>query len=312
MKPCSDERGRQRLRRSRRPGARTRGSPRSPPRCSATAMAAVVWLCGPPCRPGKTALSIAVACSAVVMIMAPRGPRRVLCVVVVITSAWPTGDGCAPPAIRPAMWAMSATRTAPTSRAMAAKPGKSMVRGTAVPPQKITLGRSARARSRTSSRSIRPVSRRHAVVDRVEPLAGHGDRPAVRQVAAHRQRHAHHGVARLQERQVDGEVGGRARVGLDVGVVDAEQALGPVDRQRLDRVDELLALVVALARRSPRCICWSARWSSPRAPPRRRSSRTRSFAACRAAGWPRPRSASASSGSSAVRWGICGTCTASS
>ena len=27
--------------------------------CSATAMPAVVWLCGPPCRPGNTALSIA-------------------------------------------------------------------------------------------------------------------------------------------------------------------------------------------------------------------------------------------------------------
>ena len=49
------------------------------------------------------------------MIIAPRGPRSVLCVVVVMTSANPTGDGCAPPAIRPAMCAMSATSTAPTS-----------------------------------------------------------------------------------------------------------------------------------------------------------------------------------------------------
>ena len=30
--------------------------------CSATAMPAVVWLCGPPCRPGNTARSIALAC----------------------------------------------------------------------------------------------------------------------------------------------------------------------------------------------------------------------------------------------------------
>ena len=94
------------------------------------------------------------------MIIAPRGPRRVLCVVVVITSACPTGDGCAPPAIRPAMCAMSATRIAPISRAISANAGKSMVRGIAVPPQKMTLGRSARARSRTSSRSTRPVSAR--------------------------------------------------------------------------------------------------------------------------------------------------------
>ena len=35
-----------------------------------------------------------------------------------------------------------------------------MVRGIAVPPQKMSFGRSRRARSRTSSRSTRPVSRR--------------------------------------------------------------------------------------------------------------------------------------------------------
>ena len=74
--------------------------------------------------------------------MAPRGPRSVLCVVVEMTSAWPTGEGCAPPAIRPAMCAMSATSTAPTSRAISAKRGKSIVRGMAVPPQKISFGRS--------------------------------------------------------------------------------------------------------------------------------------------------------------------------
>ena len=50
-------------------------------------MAAVVWLCGPPCRPGNTALSSGDAYSAVDMIIAPRGPRSVLCVVVVITGA---------------------------------------------------------------------------------------------------------------------------------------------------------------------------------------------------------------------------------
>ncbi len=94
------------------------------------------------------------------MSIAPRGPRRVLWVVVEITSAWPTGDGWAPPAIRPAMWAMSAASTAPTSLAISAKAGKSIVRGMAVPPQKISFGRSLRASSRTSSMSTRPVSRR--------------------------------------------------------------------------------------------------------------------------------------------------------
>ncbi len=58
------------------------------------------------------------------------------------------------------MCAMSAARTAPASRAMSAKPAKSIVRGMAVPPQKISLGRSFSASARTSSRSTRPVSRR--------------------------------------------------------------------------------------------------------------------------------------------------------
>jgi hypothetical protein len=39
------------------------------------------------------------------------------------------------------MCAMSATRTAPTSRAISANAGKSMVRGMAVPPQKMIFGR---------------------------------------------------------------------------------------------------------------------------------------------------------------------------
>ncbi len=52
----------------------------------------------------------------------------------------------------------------------------------------------------------------------------------------------------LQEREVDGEVRGRARVRLHVGVVGAEQRLRAVDAELLDLVDVLLALVVALAR----------------------------------------------------------------
>ena len=47
---------------------------------------------------------------------------------------------------------------------------------------------------------------------------------------------------------VDGVVGLRARVRLDVGVLGAEQLLGAVDRELLGDVDELAAAVVALAR----------------------------------------------------------------
>ena len=39
-----------------------------------------------------------------------RGPRSVLCVVVVTTWAWPNGEGCSPAATRPAKWAMSTNR----------------------------------------------------------------------------------------------------------------------------------------------------------------------------------------------------------
>src|SRR5699024_12197371 len=45
----------------------------------------------------------------------PRGPRSVLWLVDVVTSACGTGLGCAPPATRPAMWAMSTMKYAPRS-----------------------------------------------------------------------------------------------------------------------------------------------------------------------------------------------------
>jgi hypothetical protein len=48
--------------------------------------------------------------SSLVRIMPPRGPRSDLCVVVVVTWACGTGEGCTPPATRPAMWAMSTIR----------------------------------------------------------------------------------------------------------------------------------------------------------------------------------------------------------
>ncbi len=124
---------------------------------SATAMP-VVSSCGPPCNPGNTARSRATRWSPLLRIMAPRGPRSVLCVVVVITGAWGTGDGWTPPTMSPAMCATSATRTAPTSAAISAKPAKSITRGIAVPPHQSSLGLSRRARSRTSSRSTVPVS----------------------------------------------------------------------------------------------------------------------------------------------------------
>ena len=70
---------------------------------------------------------------------------------------------------------------------------------------------------------------------------------AVRQVAAVREIHAQHRVARLQRGHVNGNVGLRARMRLHVGVLGAEQRFRAVDGQLLGAVGEFAAAVVALA-----------------------------------------------------------------
>ena len=79
---------------------------------------------------------------------------------------------------------------------------------------------------------------------------------AVGEMAAVREVHPEHGVARLEQRQIHAHVGLGAGMRLHVGVLGAEQRLGAIDRQRFDDVDELAAAVVALARDSPRRTCW--------------------------------------------------------
>src|SRR6202012_4112985 len=91
--------------------------------------AAIMWTSGPPCWPGKTDLSTPAAYCCWQRIMPARGPRSVLCVVVVTNCACGTGDGCAPPATRPAKCALSTSSRAPTSSAIARMRGKSKVRG---------------------------------------------------------------------------------------------------------------------------------------------------------------------------------------
>ena len=59
----------------------------------------------------------------------PRGPRNVLCVVVVTTCAWPNGVGWTPPATSPAKCAISTMNSAPTSSAIARNLAKSIWRG---------------------------------------------------------------------------------------------------------------------------------------------------------------------------------------
>ena len=70
---------------------------------------------------------------------------------------------------------------------------------------------------------------------------------AVGEVAALVERHAQHGVAGLEQREIGGGVGLRAGVRLDVGVLGAEELLGAVDGEPLDLVHDLAAAVVALA-----------------------------------------------------------------
>ena len=73
-------------RRSRAPGAGTRGTPRSPAIRKHVALAAIVCSSGPPCMPGKTARSTACACSSRQRTKPERGPASVLCVVEVTKS----------------------------------------------------------------------------------------------------------------------------------------------------------------------------------------------------------------------------------
>ena len=85
-----------------------------------------------------------------------------------------------------------------------------------------------------------------AVAVAVEVLAGDADLPAVREMPTCRQAHAQHRIAGFAEREVHGQVGRTATVGLHVDMLGAEQSLQPTDGQVLDLVDDLLPLVVAL------------------------------------------------------------------
>ena len=88
---------------------------------------------------------------------------------------------------------------------------------------------------------------RDTVGDKVVVFAAHVHGGAVGQVAALGQIHAHDGVAQVQQRKVDGQVGLCAGMGLHVGVLSAKQLAGAVDGDLLDLIDELAAAVVAVA-----------------------------------------------------------------
>ncbi len=246
---------------------------------------------GPPCWPGKTAESIFFAYSSLQRMIPARGPPRVLWVVVVTTSA-PCSTGLAwmPAATSPAKWAMSTISSAPTSSAISRKRAKSSC---------ARVGRPAGQQHLRPALTGDPCDLVHVdqaalAVDLVggdviEP-ARDIDLHAVGQVPAVCKGEAHDRVAWLQQGVVDGRVGLRARMRLDVGVLGAEQRLGAVDRQLLGDVDPLAAAVVAPARDSPRRTCWSGPTPGTRARRGERSSPRRSSPACAADG-PARRSA---------------------
>ncbi|MNV83331.1 hypothetical protein D3C71_1771290 [compost metagenome] len=68
------------------------------------------------------------------------------------------------------------------------------------------------------------------------------------QVATVRQIHPQNGVARLQQRGVNGKVSLGAGVRLHVGVIGAEQLFGTVDSQLLNDIHVFAAAVITLAR----------------------------------------------------------------
>ena len=105
----------------------------------------------------------------------------------------------------------------------------------------------------------------HAVLDRVEPLAGLVRLGAVGQVAAGVEALAQDRVAGLQQRLEHALVGLAAGVRLDVGEAAAEELFGAVDGELLGDVDPLAAAVVAPARDSLRRTCWSSPSPAPRA-----------------------------------------------
>ena len=69
----------------------------------------------------------------------------------------------------------------------------------------------------------------------------------VGEMAAVGEVHAEDGVAGLERGHIDGHVGLRAGVRLDVGVIGAEKFFGAIDGEMFGDVHEFAAAVIALA-----------------------------------------------------------------
>jgi hypothetical protein len=87
----------------------------------------------------------------------------------------------------------------------------------------------------------------HAVLHRIEDLAGKIDLRAVGQMPAVGKRHAEDRVAGIEQRKVDGLIRLRAGVRLHVRVVRLEQLLDAFDRQLFGYIHKFATAVVTLA-----------------------------------------------------------------
>ncbi len=88
----------------------------------------------------------------------------------------------------------------------------------------------------------------HFVRDEFVNLRRKRHRMTMREVPAVGEIHAEHGVPWLKKPCVDGEVGWRARVWLDVGEFAVEERADALDGEALDDVREFLPAVIAAAR----------------------------------------------------------------
>src|SRR5215510_2968381 len=73
-------------------------------------------------------------------------------------------------------------------------------------------------------------------------------RAAHRQMTAVSKVHPQIAIARLEDSEIDSHVRLGSRMGLNIGVIGAEQFFGPRNRQGFDFIDELTATVIALSR----------------------------------------------------------------
>ena len=205
----------------------------------------MMCISGPPWMPGNTRLLIVFPYSSLARHRPARGPRSVLCVVVVTKSATGTGLLCKPAATRPGV----VSHVDHQLRAdLASNFGELFVRDLA----RIGAGAShdhfrfVLAGKRGDLIEIEAVRiARYAVADEVIQHAADVELHAVREVAAVGQVEAEHRVARFERRKVNRRVGLRTAVGLDVGELGAKQLLRAIDRQLLDDVDEFAAAVIS-------------------------------------------------------------------